>query len=308
MRRIQNQMCSRQLLTDNRHLNRQITGQLRDIDFEHPAFEKIRFVFENEIAERHARLIKHAEIGNIFRDIEAHQQFRHTDVFVLMQFLSQIIDDGPGEALPRGYFFHFFTLEIIPRQNGDDQIDTTADQLVMRRRLLGYFKQDLVDQVDNGLGVALVLQRFALGKAYPVAEVLGLFVNVCKIGAELLFLQKILGKPRVECDEKYLRAAVFLEYRMLTGTEQNDAMLDIIIQSSIQTEMALSAADEYNAVMRGQIIVGFPNAGLTLKHMVLLVGIKLNYSHNTNLCYLALIWLSRFCNENPNRGTPVFEG
>lgn len=241
-----------------------ISGQLHNVHFQHAAFEQIGLVLENKVPERHARLVHNTEVRHFLGDTEMHQQFRNPDISVGMKLIAQIFDDRSGQMLAIRLFLDFLTFKIVSGENGDDQVNAAANELVMRSGLLGYFEKDLVDQVNDRLRVTFVLQRPALREPHAVANMLSLLVSVGKIRAECFFLLKILCQPGIESDHKQLTLPVFLKYRMLVGTKKNNALPGVIVQPAIETELAFTGSDKEYSIVIAQFPARFPDPGFAL--------------------------------------------
>lgn len=193
-----------------------------------------------------------------------HQQFGDPDAPVGVKLVAQVLDNRSCQMLTARLFLDFLTFEVVSGQNGDDQIDAAANELIMGNRLLGYLEKDLVDQVNDRLCIAFVLQWPALRKSQAVTNVFGLLVSIGKIGAECFFLLKIVCQPGIESDHEDLAVRVLLKYRMLMRTKKNDALPGVIVQPAVEAELALSGPDEDHAIVVAQFPAGFPDSGFAL--------------------------------------------
>ena len=166
--------------------------KFRNIHFQHLAFEKVRFVFKYKVAQRHAGVVQHAQVGRFFGNIEFDQQLPYPNALILMHLTFEVTDHRFCEVLLQWPFIGLFAFEIVPDQDRYDQVNAAFDEFDERSGLLRKLKCYLIHQVTDRLRIAIIFHWSSLAEPDIFAQIFNLFVSVSKIRAVCLFLLKIM--------------------------------------------------------------------------------------------------------------------
>lgn len=109
--------------------------KFRNIHFQHFAFEKVGFVFENKVAQRHSGVVEHAQVGRFFGNIEFDQQLRYPNALIFMHLTFEVTDHRFREVLLQWLLIGLFAFEIVPDEDCYDQVNAAFDEFDERSGL-----------------------------------------------------------------------------------------------------------------------------------------------------------------------------